>query len=123
LSGRFFQRSLFAAVDEILGAIFASRTHRNVTSQPKYWNIINCGSTILIVSLFSLCRLRNTTRLRSSTVDKPKWPVFLQNASGNPICEALFSRHVLNEVYRNVFIALRCYKGFFMPKDSLRASL
>jgi len=86
LSGRFFQRSLFAAVDEIFGAIFASRTHRNVMSQPKYRQIINCRlSTILIVSLFSLCRLWNTTRLRSSTVDKSKWPVFLQNASGNPI--------------------------------------
>jgi len=27
LSGQFFQRSLFAAVDAILGAIFSSRTH------------------------------------------------------------------------------------------------
>ena len=36
-----------------------------------------------MVFLFSLCRLRNTTQLRSGTVDKSKWPVFLQNASGN----------------------------------------
>jgi len=27
---------IFAAVDEILGAIFASHTHRNVPKQPKY---------------------------------------------------------------------------------------
>jgi len=84
LSGQFLQRSLFAAVEAILGAIFTSHTHRNVTSQPKYGQIINCGLTILIVSLFSLCRLRTTTQLRSSTVDISKWPVFLQHASGNP---------------------------------------
>jgi len=84
LSGQFVTQSLFAAVDEILGAIFASRTQRNVMNQSKYGQIINCGLTILIVSLFSLCRLRNTTRLRSGTVDKSKWPVFLQTASGNP---------------------------------------
>ena len=52
--------------------------------QPKYGQIINFGLAILIVSLFSLCRLRNTTQLRSGTVDKSKWPVFLQKASGNP---------------------------------------
>jgi len=40
LSGLFFQRSLFAAVDAILGAIFSSRTHRNVMSQPEYKQII-----------------------------------------------------------------------------------
>jgi len=51
-------------------------------SQPKYGQI-NCGLTILIVSLFSPCRLRNTTHFSSGTVDKSKWPVFLQNASGN----------------------------------------
>jgi len=62
LSGQFIQRSLFPAVDAILRAIFASHTHRNVMSQPKYWQIINCDLTILIVSLFSLCRLRNTTQ-------------------------------------------------------------
>jgi len=31
LSGQFSQRSLFAAVDAVLGAIFASRIHRNVS--------------------------------------------------------------------------------------------
>jgi len=36
LSGQFLQRSLFAAVDAILGAIVTSHTHRNVISQPKY---------------------------------------------------------------------------------------
>jgi len=84
LSGQFFQRSLFAAIDAILGAIFASRTQRNVMSQPNYRQIINCVLTILIVALFSLSRLRITTQLSSGTVDKSKWPVFLQNASGNP---------------------------------------
>ena len=88
MSGQFSQRSLFAAVDAVLGAIFASRTHRHVMKQSKYRQIIkliiiNCGLTIFIVSLFSLCRLRNTAQLRSGTVDKSKWPVFLQNASGN----------------------------------------
>jgi len=58
LSGQFFQRSLFAAVDAILGAIFASCSYRNVMSQPKYRQRINCGLTLL-----SLCRLRNTTQL------------------------------------------------------------
>ena len=62
-----------------------SHTHRNAMRQSKYGQIIDCSLTILIVSLFSLCRLRNTTQLRSGTVDKSKWPVFLQNASDNPI--------------------------------------
>jgi len=70
LSGQILQRSLFAAVDAIFGAIDTSHTHRNVTNQPKYGQIINCGLTILIVSLFSLCRLRITTQLRSGDVDK-----------------------------------------------------
>jgi len=61
---------------------FSRHTHRNVVSQPKCRQIINCGLTVLIVSLFSLCRLRITTKLRSGTADKSKWPVFLQNASG-----------------------------------------
>jgi len=65
LSEQLLQRSLFAAVDAILGAIVTSHTHRNVANQPKYWEIINCGLTILI-SLFSLCRLQ----LRSGAVDK-----------------------------------------------------
>jgi len=84
LSGHFFQRSLFAAFDAILGAIVTSHTHRIIMSQPKYGHIINCFWTVLIVSPFSLCRLRIRTQLRSGTVDKSKWPVFLQNASGNP---------------------------------------
>jgi len=88
LSGQFSQRSLFAAVDANLCAIFASRTHRNVMKQSKYNQIIeliiiNCGLTILIVSLLSLCRLRNTAQFRSGTVDRWKWPVFLQNESDN----------------------------------------
>jgi len=40
LSGLILQRSLFAAVDAILGAIVTSHTHRNVMSQPKYGKII-----------------------------------------------------------------------------------
>jgi len=35
LSAQFLQRSLFAAVDAIVGAIGTSHTHRNVTNQPK----------------------------------------------------------------------------------------
>jgi len=64
------QRSLFAAVVAILGAIVTSRTHQNVTNQPKYGQIINCGLTIVIDSLLSLCRLRILTQLRSGAVDK-----------------------------------------------------
>jgi len=70
MSGQFLQRSLFVAVDAILCAIDTSHTHRNVTNQPKYGQIINCGLTILIVYLFSVCRLRITTQLRSGAVDK-----------------------------------------------------
>jgi len=39
-------------------------------SQLKYGQIINCGLTTLIVSLFSLCRLQITTQLRSGAIDK-----------------------------------------------------
>jgi len=56
-------------------------------SHSKYRQI-SCGLTKQLICLFSLCRLRNTTGLRFGTVDKSKWPVFLQNASGN----ALFVR-------------------------------
>jgi len=59
LPGQLLQRSLFAAVDAILGAIFASRTHRNVMKQSKYRQliklliiIINCGLRKRIVSVF-----------------------------------------------------------------------
>ena len=48
-----------------------THTQRNVTNQPNYGQIIiNCELTILIVSLFSLCRLRIMTQLRSGAVDK-----------------------------------------------------
>ena len=70
MSGQFLQRSLIAAVDAIFGPIVTSHTHRNVTNQPKYGQIINCGLTTLIASLFPLCHLRITTQLRSGTVDK-----------------------------------------------------
>jgi len=51
-------------------------------SQPKYGQIINCGLTILIVSLFSCAayKLRHSLDLALLT----KWPVFLQNAIDNP---------------------------------------
>ena len=52
------------------GAIVTSRTHQNVTNQQKYGQIINCGLTIVIDSLLSLCRLRIMTQLRSGAVDK-----------------------------------------------------
>jgi len=69
LSGQLLQRSLFTAVDAILGAIVTSHTHQNVTNQPNYGQIINCGLKILNVSVF-LCRLRITTQRRSGAVDK-----------------------------------------------------
>jgi len=51
-------------------------------SQPKYRQIINCGLTILIVSLFSCAayELRHSLDLALLT----KLQVFLQNAFGNP---------------------------------------
>ena len=72
MSGQFLQRSLFAAGDAILGAIVTSHTHQNVTdqNQPKYGQIINCGITVLTVSLFSLCRSRITTQIRSGADGK-----------------------------------------------------
>jgi len=57
---QFLQRSLFAAVDAILGAIMTSHTQRNVTNQPKQ-QIINCGLTILIVSVFTVLRTNYDT--------------------------------------------------------------
>jgi len=39
LSGQFLHRSLFAAVDAILGAIVTSHTHRNAMIQSKYRQI------------------------------------------------------------------------------------
>jgi len=80
LSEQFLQRSLSAAVDAILVAIVAPRTHRNTTNQPKYGQNIKCSVTTLIVFLFSLCELRHSLDLALLT----KWPVFLQNAFGNP---------------------------------------
>jgi len=59
LSGQIVQRSLFAAFDAIFGAIDTSHTHRNVTNQLKYGQIIYCGVTILIFSLFFSVRLTN----------------------------------------------------------------
>jgi len=57
-------------------------THCNIMSQPKYRQIFNCTLTILIVSLFSCAAyvLRHSLDLTLLT----KWPVFLQNAFGNP---------------------------------------
>jgi len=39
----FLSANLFGAVDTILGATVTSHTYRNVMSQPKYWQISNCG--------------------------------------------------------------------------------
>jgi len=69
LSGQFLQRGLFAASDAILGAIVTSHTHRNLANQPKYWKIINCGLTILIVYVFPV-PLTNYDTVRSGAVDK-----------------------------------------------------
>jgi len=82
LSGQFFQQNF---VDTVLGAITTSHTPK--CDEPAKILAYYCGLTILTVSLFSLCRLRNTTQLRPGTVDISKWPVFLQNASGNPIAD------------------------------------
>jgi len=67
LSGQLFQRNLFAAVEAIFGAIVTSHTHRNIISQTKYGQIINCDLTILIVSLFSLCRFYELSHSRDGT--------------------------------------------------------
>jgi len=65
LSGKFLQRSLFAAVGPILVAIVTSHTHRNVKIHPRYGKLLKEYS-----SLFSLCCLKITIQLRSGTVDK-----------------------------------------------------
>jgi len=51
LSEQFLQRSLFAAVDAILGAIVTSHTPK-CNESAKIGQIINWGLTILIVSVF-----------------------------------------------------------------------
>jgi len=68
LSGPFLQRSLFAAVDAILGAIDTSQTNTEepakIRANYKLWlNNTDCLSVFL-------CRLRITTHLRSGAVDK-----------------------------------------------------
>jgi len=65
-----------------------------------------CRLTILIVSLFSLCRLRITTQHRSGAVDKMGG--ILQNAFGNP-------------AYVNQMIKLR--KKLEGPKGGLSKNL
>ena len=84
MSGQFLQWSLFAAIDAILGAIVTSHTHthRSVMSQPKYGQMINRGLTVLIVSLFSWAAYEKRQSLDLALLTK--WPIFLQNASGNP---------------------------------------
>jgi len=57
-------------------------THRNAMSQPKYGQIVNWGLTILIVSLFSCAAYKLWHGLDLALLTK--WPVFLQNAFGNP---------------------------------------
>jgi len=110
LSGQFLQRRLFAAVDAILGAIFTSHTPKcNEMSQLKCGKITNCGLTILL-SLgfpFAAYELRHSLDLAMLT----KWPVLLQNGSGNPTRHAYFFGTVV--VYtclqRRTTFFLRCY--------------
>jgi len=54
LSEQFFHRSLFAVDEAILVDLVTSHTHRNVMSQPKNGQIINCDLTILIVTVFPM---------------------------------------------------------------------
>ena len=63
-----------------------THTHRNVKKQPKYGQIINCGLTILTVSLFSLCHLRITTQLRSGVIDKMAG-IFTKRIEQTYICQ------------------------------------
>ena len=70
-------------------------------------------------SLFSLCRLRNTTQLRSGTVGKSKWPVFIQNASGNPTCHCsyifvpclAFRVHVAGDLSKTIIHIVRSWRS------------
>jgi len=68
LSGKFFQRTLFAAVNAILGAIVTSHTHTPKCNDPPKIRAISLLQKYS--SLFSLCRLRITTELRSGNVEK-----------------------------------------------------
>jgi len=65
LSGQFLQRSLFVAVDAILGAIVTSLTPKCNDPTKIRGNYLKKNS-----SMFSLCRSRIMTELRSGTVDK-----------------------------------------------------
>ena len=61
-------------------------------------------NNVLIVPLFSQCRMRITTQLRSGTVDKSKCPVFLQNASGNPSLTTTGDRDYYTYLKERIFV-------------------
>ena len=68
MSEQFLQRSLFAAVDAILGAIVTSHTPK-CNESAKIGQIINWGLTILIVSVFPVL-LTNYDTAQTRAVDK-----------------------------------------------------
>jgi len=59
LSGRILQRSLFAAVDTILGAIVASHTHRNVMSRQNAGKLLWPSNTDCLCFPCAACELRH----------------------------------------------------------------
>jgi len=85
-----FQDSAFREVYLLLltqSLVRLSRhTHQNVMSQPKYGQI-NCGLTILIVSVFPVPLTKYDTALNLALLTK--WLVFFQNTSDNPIAGAV----------------------------------
>jgi len=96
LSGQFLQGNYLLLLMQSL-VRSARQTHRNVMSQPKYGQI-NCGFlTILIVSLISLCRLRNTTQPGPALASAgPDWKHFC-GAPFSGVCRNFEGHQVILE--------------------------
>jgi len=66
---RLFPSAKFICFDAILWCDYHA-THTEIRASQNAGKFINCGLTILIISLFSLCHLRIIAQLRSGTVDQ-----------------------------------------------------
>jgi len=99
---------------------FKSQIDSPAMNQPKYGQIIDCGLAILIVSLLSLCRLRNTSQLTCDTADQSKWPVFLQNASGNPSWKQLVLRHIVMVMFNKFYHHMKFIRYHITINNHLR---
>jgi len=80
LSGQFLQRILFVAVDAIPG-VFSCHTHTEMlcASQNTGKLLVVAKKNVFLVPCFAY-KIQHSLDLSRL----PKWPVFSQNASGNP---------------------------------------